>query len=136
MLCHNDKVCAEASCCLIIPVCAYAKDSICSLTILSLNGSLGWRFMMLDSALSYARDMSGIISVPRSMQRIATTSSGRGIHRCQEWCDLWHVGCQDLCSGFLQVVINEAFFLHTHHSGGKVVIQQDHICCLFGDIRT
>jgi len=49
-----------------------------SLTSLSCSGSLGRRFMMSLSADSYASEMAGTMSVPRSIQRIVMVPSGSG----------------------------------------------------------
>ncbi len=49
---------------------------------MSLTGSRGSLFMMSFSACSYAREMAGTMSVPRSMHRMVMVPSGRGMsHR-------------------------------------------------------
>merc|ERR1719322_1352407 len=70
---------------------------------------------MSDSASSYAMEMAGTMSVPRSMQRMVTVP-----------------GVSDR---LLEVVEDQPPLLHAGHDGGKVVLEQDHVGGLLGHVR-
>jgi hypothetical protein len=44
----------------------------------------------------------------------------RGMLSITNASDLWHIGCEDICYGFLQDVKNEVSILHLSHNGEKL----------------
>ena len=50
--------------------------------------------------------------------------------------NLRNVGCQGVGDGLLQIVENQTTLFYTGNDGGEVVVQQDHVSGLFGDIGT
>ena len=57
-------------------------------------------------------------------------------HEDEEGSDFGNVGSEGVGDGLLQVVEDQSTFLNTSDDGSKVVIKQDHVSGLFGDIRT
>ena len=57
-------------------------------------------------------------------------------HKDEERSNFWDIRCQGICDGLFQVIENKTTFFDTSDDWSKVVIQQDHISCLLGDIGT
>ena len=53
----------------------------------------------------------------------------------QEGGNLRNVGSQGIGNGLFQIVENQTTLFYTGNDGGKVVVQQDHVSGLFGDVR-
>mmetsp|Transcript_29783 Transcript_29783/g.50025 ORF Transcript_29783/g.50025 Transcript_29783/m.50025 type:complete len:1038 (-) Transcript_29783:437-3550(-) len=54
----------------------------------------------------------------------------------EERTNLGDVGGKGVADGLLQVIEDQAAFLHTVHDGGEVVVHEDHVSGLLGDILT
>merc|ERR1719445_3015995 len=52
----------------------------------------------------------------------------------EEGGDLRDVGGQSVSDGLLQVIEDQSALLNTSHNGGKVVVEQDHVSGLLGDV--
>uniref|UniRef100_A0A915KDR6 Uncharacterized protein n=1 Tax=Romanomermis culicivorax TaxID=13658 RepID=A0A915KDR6_ROMCU len=102
--------------------------------------SLGSRFIMSPSASSYAKDMAGhwnihftnlkkgissnelTKSVPKSMHKIVTVPRGSGMPNKM-----------NIKNGLISGILDATLF-HAGHYGGEIVVQQNHVGCLFTDV--
>ena len=94
---------------------------------------------MSASFSSYAMEIAGTISVPRSTHKISTVVSGRrnlGGDVAQERRDFRNVGRKRVRDGLLEVVKDETTFFDTIHDGGEVVIHENHVSRFLGNILT
>ncbi len=54
---------------------------------------------------------------------------------CDERPDFGHVGGEQVDDGLLEVIEDLAALLHSVDNGGEVVVEQDHVSCVFGHVR-